>query len=60
MNEEKIRQNARQRYFEEGEHYYQFIKSINTPDRCEEAKKMFNITLDEIDKVRKRLEENNW
>lgn len=60
MNEEKIRQNARQKYFEEGEHYYQYIKSINTLDRCEEAKKMFNITLDEIDKVRKRLEENNW
>lgn len=59
MNEEKIRQDARQKYYEEGEHYYQYIKSINTSDRCEETKIMFDIILDEIDKVRKRLEENN-
>ena len=59
INEQAIRSNARQKYYEEGEHYYQFIKSVNTPDRCKETKIMFDIILDQIDKVRKRLEENN-
>lgn len=60
INEQAIRLNARQKYYEEGEHYYQFIKSINTPDRCEETKKMFDIILDQIDKVRRRLEEKGF
>lgn len=57
FNEQMIRKNARQHYFEEGEHYYQFIKSINTPDRCKQTKQMFNVILDEIDKVRRRLDQ---
>lgn len=51
VNEKKIRQLARRRYNEDGQQFERYIKLINV-NRDTEVKNMFDIVLDEIERIK--------